>query len=178
MKVKILLIILSFNFLSCHRYILDHHGNVMPKRPDFELRTSISNYNGNFLVDTNAIYDLVYTNILLNKNEYDTIYRFQRFFPNGQYFISNFYMTKPTNEDYNNISNGVIGYYTFADSVIVIETFVATDGGQYFIAEQKKMESGLKDIREKVRCFGCLWTYQTSIYTINKSVILHTKPYW
>lgn len=178
MKVKILFLFLSFNLLACHRYVVDQNGNVMPKRPNFELRDSIRNFEGDLLIDTNAIYDLTYTNVFFDKKEHDTIFRFQRFFPNGQYYISNFYFNKPTNEDYNNLSNGVIGYYSFLDSVILIETFVSIDGGQYFLGEQIKTENGLKDIREKVRCFGCIWTNQTSVYIINKSVILYTEPYW
>lgn len=178
MKGKILLLFICLNSLACHRYIIDQNGNAVPKRHNFELQYSIKNYKGDFLVDTIAIYDLIYTNIFLNEQHYDTTYRFQRFFPNGQYFISNFFMTKPTNEDYNNTSNGVIGYYTFVDSLIVIETFVSIDGGQYFYTEQIRTKTGLKDVREKVRCFGCLWTNQTAVYTLNKSVVLYAKPYW
>lgn len=178
MKGRIILSLICLNLVACHRFIVDQNGNVAPTRHNFKLQGSIQSYQGDFLVDTNAVYDVVYTNMYLNEQHYDTIYRFQRFFPNGQYFISNYFMAKPTSEDYNTVSNGVIGYYMFADSLIVIETFVSIDGGQYFFTEQVKTKTGLRDVREKVRCKTCLWTNQTTEYTLNKNIDLRVKPYW
>lgn len=166
-----------------YRYYTDDAGNITPRNPRFKLKGELSNYEGDWLIDTNAIYLEIRTDIYAGSNHFDTLFHFKRFFSNGQYFGSEPYERMPTKEDFSNLNKGTIGYYTFKDEEIWVETFARTPGyfyagGDYFFSKHKVVNDKLIKYKEKVRCWNCGWYNVNLIYEKIEVEDLGGTPDW
>lgn len=61
-----------------NRFYFDDAGNVRPRKPRFKLKGALENYQGEFLVDTNAVYLRTLYNVYAGSYRYDTLYSFMR----------------------------------------------------------------------------------------------------
>lgn len=179
MKKTIVLVFWFFLLNSC--FVQKYHisdGNPMPIKPKFKLKGTLKNYQGNFPVDTLAIYLNLRIDTYYGSEKIDTIYHFKRFFPNGQYFGSDYYKKMPTTNDFNQLKNGTIGYYAFIDDELLVETFNQVDGGSYFLSKHKIIGDSLMKYKEKIRCWNCQWTKVNLTYKKITVKNLNGKPDW
>jgi len=160
------------------KFYIDGNGNTIPSKPNFKLVNAIKDYQGSFLIDTNAVYLTILTNIHQGPHIYDTLYKFRRFFGSGHYFASKSFQTMPSFEDYSNLSNGVIGYYTFKDGEIIIETYTRVHAGTYFYIANKLINEDVWYYKEKIRCWHCQWTRVNILYKKVEVENLQGSPYW
>src|SRR5687767_10829694 len=114
-------------------YYLNSEGSSRPRNPNFKLKGALENFNGTYLVDTNAVYLNIDFDIHAGPFHFDTLYHFDRYFPDGHYFSSGHFEQIPTKEDFEKLEKGTIGYYTLKGSEILIEIFTRNAFGAYFL---------------------------------------------
>jgi hypothetical protein len=108
------------------------------------------------LIDTNVVY--IYPNGTYYYHEWerilekkDTFYFFERFFKNGQYFISGKYPSMPTDEECNNIDYGLRGYYKIInDSILITEVFIVGFGEGYSLRYYNINKDGMYEFESRI----------------------------
>lgn len=142
------------------------------EKKDFELKDTS-------FIDTGSVY--LHTVFVDN----DTMYYFVRFFAKGQVFKSDYFITKPTNQECNTITYGKRGYYIVKDSVVIIELYINPYDG-YWLYYGKKYGSSFKYTKAKSRCsFGISLEdrRQTSFYSnisspVKRKTSFQTQATW
>jgi hypothetical protein len=146
--------------------------------------------NDTSFIDTNAVY------IDYKIKEYsnfddgpDTLYYFERFFKNGQYFQSGYYCSFPTDEEFNDLAYGRRGYYIINnDSILTVETYHDRHNEyqliSYFIKEDGLLLYEIKTYLSYIIIFKYLYIKEEfNVFfpferTIRRYVNFYTKATW
>ncbi|MEO6883502.1 MAG: hypothetical protein ABI199_05715 [Bacteroidia bacterium] len=127
------------NFTSCsimgwipHYYTLPD-GGIRPKKSNFSFAKHPYHLADTNLIDTNAVYFNLNTDVYYGSHFVDSSYVIYRFFNNGKLLISYAYEHKPTNKECNSNSDtyAFIGYYKIKGTKITIEIYTTDDYGGY-----------------------------------------------
>ncbi|NGZ90012.1 hypothetical protein [Psychroflexus maritimus] len=105
------------------------YGTLFPKEPDFSLKGKLKEYEGEFLIDTTAVYIINYGEGYAGPYHFDNKYSFLRFFSSGHVFLAGKYDEEFVGKDFSTFNRATVGYYTFEDGKILVEFFVPS--GRY-----------------------------------------------
>jgi hypothetical protein len=169
-RSSLLVLLLAVFFLGCHSAYYTEYGASRPRRPDYRLsKYNFSLYEG-ALIDTNAVY------LYKTRCNNEDCYYFLRFFREGKVYYSYDYPKEPTEEEFNNVRDGVVGYYILDGDKLTFEIFgKKSDTHNYSIYKGIVSEEGVLLLSERLRP-GAGYKYH-DMYK-KKQVNLYTRPDW
>lgn len=106
-------------------------GGIRPKKLKFSFAKHPYHLTDSSLIDTNAVYLELSTNVYYGTKHVDSSYIVHRFWDNGKLFISYAYEHKPSDTECNNATYGLIGYYKIVEKEITMEIYTTEDHGSY-----------------------------------------------
>ncbi len=183
---KYIIINIFIIFVSCFITKIKplKEGGFRPKRSKFEF-THFNNKSKCQGIDTNAIYITKHLNIHKELSPGDTVYKFYRFFPEGQAYNSLLGKTHfPTVKEINNLYTGLIGYYKIEGKKIYTEFFEPFGFGEYRIAEGEIVGDSIVFYSKYTRGWGRSGGIKNDepLFIIRKSkepwMIFYSKPNW
>lgn len=118
-------------------------NNTVPKKTKIWYITKSEDLYPENLVDTNAIYYKMNVGDVYGGVHIDTTYHFYRFFGDGKMFVSSALLKKPSNDDANDITNGLTGYYLIKEGELVTKIFSSHLCGSYIIEKVKILKDSL-----------------------------------
>ncbi|WP_136666716.1 hypothetical protein [Flavobacterium sp. H122] len=155
---KLVILSISIGLLqSCFlkAYTTTEYGSDRPKHNRFK----IGKYPYNLKFDDPIKTDFVYTKIdsayfksaITKENVLFVNNVFLRFFSNGRYLKSS--TKKNYNsalEDYNNLKNGIVGYYEIKDNKLFLEYFLtnAHNNGKYYMLELNLIKDSIEGYKK------------------------------
>ncbi|GEM_PF-6456813 len=111
------------------------YGTLFPKEPDFSLKGNLKEYEGEFLIDTTAVYIINYGEVYAGPYHFDNSYSFLRFFGSGHIMSASKDDQEFEDSDFSTFNRATVGYYTFDDGKILVEFFVPSADYQYYVFE-------------------------------------------
>ncbi|WP_188457709.1 hypothetical protein [Psychroflexus planctonicus] len=201
-KIKIVLnfsifSILILYFTSCGNIYLDgdgflrpnpnkrktytnSYGTLFPKEPDFSLKGKLKEHEGEFLIDTTAVYVINYGEVHAGPYHFDNSYSFLRFFDSGHVLSRAKDDQEFEDSDFSTFNRATVGYYTFDDGKILAEFFVPSGRYRFYVFEIIDSLTIL-EAKTKPRSRAASWeNLKRKEHYFHKRNVdsLWGKPYW
>ena len=145
--ITCILAISASNNMLAQRAISDDlykkYYSYQPPKKKFKFENKISDYNNQkdntHSLDTNVIYLVTYFDSIKN----DTFFSYSRFFGNGIFFVSDEYLSFPSEKEINDLSYGSYGFYIIKENELIIETYVHGFPSQFWYTYGRFQDDGI-----------------------------------